>query len=288
MPTPVARRLTLVVLSLAGAILACARAEVPITPATPLAASPKVVAQVTSTATLVARTPAAEGPTATVEAATATSEVPTTIAATDTPVIAPPPTDTPLPPTDTPPVTDTPLPTDTPIPTETPVAPLATDTPGPTETPSPVPTVGSNPAGIPENATFTQKFTVTNQGGTVFGRPKDMTDGRLETWASLRGGDAFWIFDLGSPQNVIGLRLFAHADANEDTTLRTIEVSTDGANWSAVYVGDGTCGDVPQCDIIQQNEFVDFGFGPTTVQFIRLHGGPTRFAFAEVKIALAP
>ncbi len=286
MRTPFARRLTLVVLSLAGAILACTRAEVPITPATPLAASPRAAAQVTGTATLVARTPTQAAPTATFEAATATPEVPETPAATETPVIAPPPTDTPLPPTDTPPVTDTSVPTATPIPSDTPI-PAAT-LPGPTETPSPVPTVGSNPAGIPENATFTQKFTVTNQGGTVFGRPKDLTDGRTETWASLRGGDALWIFDLGGPQNVIGLRLFAHADANEDTTLKSIEVSSDGTNWSPVYVGDGTCGDVTQCDTLQQNEFVDFGFGPTTVQFIRLHGGPTRFAFAEAKIALAP
>ncbi len=271
MLTPAARRLTLVVLSLTGALLACARAEVPITPATPLAASPEVVAQVSPTAT----PPQGEPPTATLEASP-TPEIPPTAGPTDTPVVAPPPTDTPLP-------TDTPPP-----PTETPVPPPATDTPGPAETPSPAPTVGSNPAGIPENATFTQQFTVSNEGGTVIGRPRDMADGRTETWASLRGGDASWILDLGSPQNVIGLRVWAQPDGGEETTLRIIEVSADGANWGPVYVGDGTCGDVPQCDFLVQREFFDFGFGPLTIRFIRMHGGPTRFAFAEVKVALAP
>jgi hypothetical protein len=287
MLTPATRRLALVVLSLTAAALACARAEVPFTPATPLAASPVVAAQnPTSTPTTEAAPPTPEAPTATTESVS-TPEIPATETPTETPVVAPPPTDTPLPATDTPIPTATPIPSDTPVPTDTSLPPTATS-PGPTATSSPLPPIGSNPAGIPENAVFTQKFAVFNEGGTVFGRPQDMRDGRTETWASLRGGNATWIFDLGSPQNVIGLRLWAQPDAGEQTTLRAIEVSADGANWTPIYVGDGVCGDVPQCDVLVQKEFLDFGFGPVNIQFIRMRGGPTRFAFAEVKIALAP
>jgi F5/8 type C domain-containing protein len=288
MLNPAARRLTLLVLSLAAAALACARAEVDITPAAPLVVSPVVVAQVpTSTSTVEAASPTPEAPTATVET-TPTSEIPATEAPTATPVIAPPPTDTPLPATDTPVPTATPIPSDTPISTGTLPPPPTETQPGPAATPTPLQPIGTNPAGIPENAKFTQQFNVSNQGGTVFGRPQDMRDGRTETWASLRGGDAMWIFDLGSPQNVIGLRVWPQPDAGQQTTLRSIEVSADGTNWTPVYVGEGACGDVPQCDVLAQKQFVDFGFGPVTVQFVRMHGGPTYFAFAEVKIALAP
>ncbi len=284
---PATRRLTLLVLSLAAAALACARAEVAITPAAPLVASPVVVAQVlTSTPTVETKPPTLEAPMATVET-TPTSEIPVTEGPTETPVIAPPPTDTPLPATDTPIPTATPIPSDTPIPTDT-LPPPADTQSGPTATPTPLPPIGTNPAGIPENAKFTQQFNVSNQGGSVFGRLQDIRDGRTETWASLRGGDALWIFDLGSPQNVIGLRVWAQPDAGQQTSLRSIEVSADGANWTPVYAGDGTCGDVTQCDFLVQKQFVDFGFGPVTVQFVRMHGGPTYFAFAEVKIALAP
>jgi hypothetical protein len=269
MPTPLIRRLALISLSLLGAILACVRAEVPITPAQPFVASPLA-------ATLPSATPTTEPPTATFEPSP-TIEITPTPAATDTPVIAPPPTDTPLPPTETPippPATDTLLP-----PTETPIL--------PTETQSASTPVVSNPGIIPENATFTRNFTISNEGGTLAGRPRDMLDNRIETWASLRGGDAAWIFDLGSPQNVAGLKLYAHPDNNEETTLRRIEVSTDGTNWTPIYVGGGDCG-VPECDRLQQREYLDFGFGPVQAQFIRMRGGPTRFAFAEVQIALLP
>ena len=287
MLNPATRRLTLVTLTLAAAALACARAEVSITPATPLVVTPVGVAQApTSTPTVETNPPTLEAPTATVETVP-TSEIPATEAPTETPVIAPPPTDTPLPATDTPIPTATPIPSDTPIPTDT--LPPPTDAqPGPTATPTPLQPIGTNPAGIPENAKFTQQFNVSNQGGSVFGRLQDIRDGRTETWASLRGGDALWIFDLGSPQNIIGLRVWAQPDAGQQTSLRSIEVSADGANWTPVYAGDGTCGDVTQCDLLVQKQFVDFGFGPVNLQFVRMHGGPTHFAFAEVKIALAP
>jgi hypothetical protein len=283
MLNPAARRLILLVLGLALAALACARAEVPITPATPLAASPIVAAQITPAESQ----PTIEAsPTATLEPSPASEGEAPTPGPTDTPLIAPPPTDTPLPATETPIASDTPPPTETAVPTDTPF-PSPTQ-PGPTDTPAPLPTIGANPGGIPENATFTQQFTVSNEGGAVFGRPQDMGDGRTETWASLRGGGAAWVFNLGSPQNVIGLSVWAQPDRGEETSLVSIEVSADGASWTAVYAGDGTCGDVPQCDFLQQREFVDFGFGPLTAQYVRLRGGPTRFAFAEVKIALAP
>jgi hypothetical protein len=114
-----------------------------------------------------------------------------------------------------------------------------------------------------------------------------MRDRRTETWASLRGGDAAWIFDLGSPQNVAGLRVWAQPDANEPTTLRAIQVSGDGTVWTTVYTPSGDCG-VPNCESLPQREFVERGFTPTAARFVRLNGGPTRFAFAEVEIAVLP
>jgi len=114
-----------------------------------------------------------------------------------------------------------------------------------------------------------------------------MTDNRTDTWASLRDGNAAWIFDLGSQQRVAGLKVWAQPDRGEPTTLLSIQVSSDGTNWTTVYTGQGDCG-APNCDTLIQKDFVDLGFSATTAQFVRLNGGPSRFAFAEVQIAIVP
>lgn len=304
------RRVVVCVIVLVGAGLACARAEAPITPANPQILSPRAV---------VARseTPAEAAPTDTPKPeATPTEEFP---AETVEPTLTSEPSDTPIPsPTSTNTLTPTSTPTSGPptatftpirLPTATPQGPFSTRTPtsppvsptktkvGPTptktptlvKTPTPGPTVGSTPGGVlPPGSTLTQNVTVSYEGGTLFGRPQDMIDGRTTTWASLRGGNASWIFNLGSSRNVDGIRLYAHSDGGDPTTLLAIEVSTDGSAWTAVYTGEGNCGGVPNCDTIQQEQYVDFAFGPVSVQFVRLRGGPTRFAFAEVLIALSP
>ena len=159
----------------------------------------------------------------------------------------------------------------------------ASPTPAATSTATPVPTAGA----IPADATLIQEFGVAHEGGTLVGRASDIADGQTITWASLRGGDAAWILSLGSSQNVVGLRLYPHHDG-EDTTLRLIEVSSDGTNWAPVYAGDGNCAGVPACDILAQETWVDLAFGPFPAQFVRLRGGPTRFALAEIQVAVVP
>src|SRR3990172_264911 len=252
MLNPAARRLIAVVLALAGASLACERAEILIVPAQPAISTPRNVvlaptqAQIQATATSgSAATPIAQA-SPTTEAGPIASETPAAPAETPTSVVA--------------------LPTDTPL---------------------PPPPSGGGPQPIPPNATFTQQFTVSNEGGSVVGRPVDMTDGRTITWASLRDGNAAWIFDLGSQQPVTRLRVWAQPDGGDPTTLLSIQVSNDRTNWTTVYTGSGDCG-VPNCDTLAQKEFVDLGFNPTTAQYVRMNGGPTRFAFAEAQIAVAP
>ncbi|HLE26932.1 MAG TPA: discoidin domain-containing protein [Anaerolineales bacterium] len=292
MLNPAARRLIAVVLALAGASLACERAEILIVPAQPAISTPRNVvlaptqAQIQATATSGnAATPIAQA-SPTTEAGPIASETPAAPAETPTSVVALP-TDTPLPPTPTPQATDTPPPTDTPQQTAT-VTSAPLNPPTPTQAqPQPTAPSGGGPQPIPPNATFTQQFTVSNEGGSVVGRPVDMTDGRTDTWASLRGGNAAWIFDLGSQQRVAGLRVWAQPDGGDPTTLLSIQVSNDRTNWTTVYTGSGDCG-VPNCDTLAQKEFVDLGFNPTTAQYVRMNGGPTRFAFAEAQIAVAP
>jgi hypothetical protein len=153
----------------------------------------------------------------------------------------------------------------------------ATDAP-----PTALPTVGAIPAG----AAFTQDFTVSAVGDTVFGAAGDIIDDQAITWASLRAGTGAWLFDLGSDRNVAGLRLRAHRDGDQDTTLLGIDVSTDGAAWTTVYTGSGDCAGTANCEVLTQGSPVDLAFGPTTARYVRVRSGPTRFALAEVEIAL--
>ncbi len=292
---PRGARLWLAPLGLALALLACARAEVPFSPGQPQVSTPMLaVARVDGAPT---ETPDAAEP---VPTALPTESVggypppadgaatgagypgPTAEAPTPTLVIQ-------QPPTDTPPPTETPLATDTPAPTETSVP--ATDTPAPTATPEPSATVGPTqppaPQPIPPEAQFIQTLTVSHDGGVLVGRPQDMLDGRETTWASLRGGSAAWVLDLGALQNVAGVRLYAQRDGSDPTTLTKIDISPDGSNWATVYTGAGNCG-VPACDTLVQLDYTDLGFGTFRAQYVRVIGGPTRFAFGEVFVAVLP
>jgi hypothetical protein len=307
-------RIIVFIMALVGAGLACTHAEVPITPASPEILTPQGLPTSSQTPTEVIPTdpPTPEiTVTPTEGTSTATVDFTPTKTPTATPTLEPSSTPTPTqtatatatlgPPTPT--FTPIRLPTATPqgrfstrtptsipkTPTKTRVGALPTKTPTVTLTPTLIPTVGSTPGGVlPPGSSLTQNFAISTEGGTLFGRALDIIDGRTTTWASLRGGNAIWIFDLGRSQDVDGLRLFAHSDAGQATTLLAIEVSTNGTNWTALYTGDGTCSGVPNCDTIQQNEYVDFALGPATVQYLRLLGGPTNLALAEVLIALSP
>jgi hypothetical protein len=222
-------------------------------------------------------------------------------AATRTPVLTETPTETPL-------VSPTPQATATeasayPGPaTETPTEEVAVE-PSPTpevlepsatpEAPTEEPTATTPPTsggGIPPEATFTQDFEISFEGGILFGLAQDMIDGNETTWASLRAGSTYWVFDLRTAQNVAGLRLYPHRDGQEDVTLVLIEVSTDGATWTPVYTAQGSCGDTPACDILPIDTTHDIGFGPVSAQYVRMQAGPApaRFSFGEVQIAVMP
>lgn len=286
------KRLLLAWISLVAAAFACARAEVPITPATPAIATPAqsgVITRPTETAPP-SGYPANPSPIAPTETSAPVgypvSEASPTVTASDT--LAPP-TPTSViqpPPTETPTITPTPEPTATAAPATT-QAPAANTPTTAALTPTSPPPSGTGPQPIPANAQFVQTFEIGHQGGQLVGIPNDMKDGRPETWASLRGGNAAWVLNLGSTRTVLGLRVIAQPDFREPTTLTKIEISTDGSSWRTVYTGSGDCG-VPQCDTLPQKVFVDLGFGAQPAQYIRLTGGPTRFAFGEIQIALAP
>ncbi len=261
--SPALKRLLVVVAGLTLAALACARAESAIAPvqislATPLPALPTSTLEFTETPT--------ETPIATEPQATATEAVAYPGPATETPTEAF--------------VVES---------SPTPEVVEASPTPevAPTEAPTTPPTSGG---GIPPEATFTQDFTVDFEGGIYFGLAQDMIDGNTTTWASLRAGNAYWIFDLGTSQNVAGLRLYPRRDGQEDVTLLLIEVSNDGATWTPVYTGQGSCADTPACDILPIDTTHDIGFGPAAAQYVRMQAGPApaRFAFGEVQIAVVP
>ncbi len=243
MPMLEARRLLLAGLVLAGAALACARAEVPIQPAIGQVASPL------PTPTLVPDTPKA-----------ITGEL-IRASATPSPV--------PTVPSPTPTLTLTPVPT--------------------TPSPTPTPTLSA----IPADAVFTQDLTVSAEADAPLGRPADIVDGQTLTWATLRNGQGRWVFDLGTPQRVSGVRVIAQRDGNQDTTLRGVDVSTDGQNWTRVVAVTETCAapdgtPVTGCVPVAQAVPVDIPFGPLIARYVRLAGGPTRFALAEAYVAVMP
>lgn len=142
------------------------------------------------------------------------------------------------------------------------------------------------PASIPAGATFTRDMRVTAVGDNPVGAPADLVDGQTITWASLRNGTGAWVFNLGSARNVAGLRLTAFRDGNQDTTLLGIDVSTDGATWTEAYRPSGDCAGTANCQVIAQGTPEDLAFGPVTAQYLRVRSGPTRFALAEVEVAI--
>jgi hypothetical protein len=276
------KRFVVVIVSLFVAALACARAEVPITPATPQLQIVELID--TPTASAVGVPPSAT---------TAATDVATSVA-TETPsptsVIQ-------LPPTETPTITETPVATDTAPPTNTRAPATATVRGAATATrvttgPSPTaPPSGGRPQPIPANATLTQLINITYSGGTLFGETLNLIDRRTETWASIRESDGVFVLDLGAPQNVAGVRVYPKKDGNDPVrsvvTLLRVEVSLDGGAWTTVLSGMGDCG-VPRCDTLTPGAYVDLGFTPTKAQYVRLVGGPTRFGFAEIAVAVLP
>lgn len=263
-------------LALALAALACAYAEVPITPAgtQPLA---------TPIALLVSDTPA---PTDTATLApTATAAPPTAIPTTEVPPTAGPPTETAtrvveVTPSETPtaePTSD--APTETPTPEGPAVEPSATNDPA-----IPTPTL----AAIPPEATFTRTFTTTAEGDFPLGLVRALSDAQVSTWASLRNGRGEWLFALPGTPVVSGVRLYAHRDRDQDTTLLGIDISLDGETWIEVYTPTTSCGATPACAVIPQNGDFDIPFGPLPARHVRLRSGPTALALAEVQFALMP
>jgi hypothetical protein len=296
------RRWSAAVLSLAAALLACARAELPIVPAQPERATP-IVAAGSQGGYPGPESGAAATPPATAQGSGypgPAGDTPAPAAASHTPA---PPTATlviQLPPTDTPPPSETPAPTDTSAPTPTPAASntpirVATATSaGPASSPTAppataAPTTGAAtaPQPIVAGAALSQDFEVANEGGLVVGRPQDLRDGREDTWASLRGGNASWLLELNSPQTVVGVRLLPRPDFNDPVTLTRIEISPDGSVWTTVYLAPGNCG-VPNCDTLTPQAYAEFGFPGGPAVKVRLTSGPTRFAFSEVQLAVAP
>jgi hypothetical protein len=164
---------------------------------------------------------------------------------------------------------------------QTPEAATATLEPAATVEPSP-----TTPTGIPANAIFTQDLSVSAVGDSPIGAPADLIDGQTITWASLRNGTGAWVFNLGGPRNVVGVRLTAHRDGDQDTTLRGVDISADGLTWTEVYRSGESCGGTANCQTIAQETPVELGFGPISAQYVRVRSGPTRFALSEVEVAV--
>jgi hypothetical protein len=143
-------------------------------------------------------------------------------------------------------------------------------------------------AAIPGSFVFTQTFTVSAEGDFPAGLPSTLNDGLPSTWASLPSGHGLWQFDLGRAQTVAGFRLLAVRDGDQDTTLIGLDISFDGHNWVNLYTPSGQCGPTPNCLVIAQGEPVELPLGPLEARHLRLRGGPTRFALAEVEIAVLP
>jgi hypothetical protein len=157
--------------------------------------------------------------------------------------------------------------------------------------PTPLPTVRApTPTleAIPASFVFTQTFTVSAEGDFPAGLPSTLNDSLPSTWASLRNGRGLWQFDLGQQRTVAGFRLLAIRDGGQDTTLLGADISFDGHNWITIYTPEGQCGETLNCLVLKQGEPVDLPLGPLETRHIRLRGGPTNFALAEVQIAILP
>ncbi len=281
----------------AAVLTACASDAITVTPITPQVATPVAIGPL-------ATDTEPPSPTASVDA-TQIAQL-TAVTATPAPTDTPAPTATPnvsptsiiaLPPTDTPTATVTPTATPVPTNTATPsrtargtaAATSATSNPG-NATATRSPEAGTAPKPLPAGVVLTRDFEVTNAGGDVVGAPNDMRDARELTWASLRGTGGAWVLTLREARRVVGLRLFPQKDGATETTiaLTRVEVSVDGKTWQDAYVPNGTCGATANCLAMTPQAYQEIGFAPVEAQYVRLTSGPTRFAFGEIEIAIAP
>ncbi|MCC7358295.1 MAG: discoidin domain-containing protein [Anaerolineales bacterium] len=137
-------------------------------------------------------------------------------------------------------------------------------------------------------AAFTRAYTATADGDFPYGLVRALSDGQITTWVSLRNGQGVWSFDLGAPAAVAGVRLYAHRDRNQDTTLLAVEYSQDGQTWQPLYTPAATCGATPACAVVPQDVNYDLPFGPVSARYFRLRSGPTALALAEVQFAVMP
>lgn len=281
----------------AVALSACSSEVVTVTPITPQVATPVAIGPL-------ATDTEPPSPTVTVDA-TQIAQL-TAVTATPAPTNTPAPTATPnvsptsiiaLPPTDTPTATITPtaspVPTNTATPSRTArgtaAATSATAIPG-GATATRAPESGTAPKPLPAGVLLTRDYDVTNAGGDVIGTPNDMRDARELTWASLRGTGGAWVLTLREARRVAGLRLFPQKDGATETTvaLTRVEVSVDGKTWQDAYVPNGTCASTPNCLGMATQSYQEIGFAPVEAQYVRLTSGPTRFAFGEIEVAIAP
>lgn len=290
--------LPILMFSLAAALAAaCSPDAVTVTPITPQVATPIAIGPlVTDT----------EAPTPTVTVDATQIAMLTAVTSTPAPTDTPAPTATPnvsptsiiaLPPTETPTASPTPTTTQTPTrtitPTRTPFGATAavSATPGAAATGATKTSVaGTAPKPLPAGVVLTRDYEVSNEGGDVIGTPGDMRDARELTWASLRGEGSAWVLTLREVRRVAGLRLFPQRDGNVDATvtLTRVEVSADGETWQDAYVPNGTCGVATNCLAMTPQAYQEIGLTPIEARYIRLRSGPTRFAFGEIEVAIAP
>lgn len=281
---------------------ACSPPAVTVTPITPQVATPIAIQPLATDTEIPSATPTEDlTQVAALTAVTSTPAPTDTAAPTPTPNVSPtsiialPPTETSTP---SPTPTETQTPTRTTTPTRTPPGTRATGTPtaagnatgaatGAATQPS---VAGTAPKPLAPGVLLTRDYEVSNEGGDVIGTPGDMRDARELTWASLRGEGGAWVLTLRETRRVAGLRLFPQRDGAGETAvaLTRVEVSADGTTWQDAYVPNGTCGASTNCLSMAPQSYQEIGFTPVEARYVRLRSGPTRFAFGEIEIAIAP
>lgn len=286
----------------AALISACSPPAVTVTPITPQVATPVAIQPLATDTEAPSATPTEDLTQIAVLTAVTSTPAPTDTAAptptanvSPTSIIALPPTETPTP-SPTPTETQTPTRTTTPTRTAQGTRPAGTATPTRNATSAATggatqPSVaGTAPKPLAPGVLLTRDYEVSNEGGEVVGTPGDMRDARELTWASLRGEGGAWVLTLRDTRRVAGLRLFPQRDGAGETTvaLTRVEVSTDGTTWQDAYVPNGTCGTSTTCLSMTPQSYQEIGFTPIDARYVRLWSGPTRFAFGEIEVAIAP
>lgn len=290
-------RLALVVAS-AGLLAACSPGAITVTPITPQMSTPFAIEPLATDTEVPSPTPTEDLTQLAMLTAVTSTPAPTDTAAptptanvSPTSIIALPPTETP---TASPSPTATLTPTRTTTPTRTPqgTRPAASATPTGNATGAATlpPVAGTAPKALPPGVLLTRDYEISNEGGDVIGTPGDMRDARELTWASLRGEGGAWVLTLRETRRVAGLRLFPQRDGANETAvaITRVEVSVDGTTWQDAYVPNGTCGAAANCLSMAPQAYQEIGFTPVDARYVRLRSGPTRFAFGEIEVAIAP